>query len=33
MDYGNYYWELYRSYYKSPFPHSLLSTRESESKP
>ena len=25
---GDYYWGLYRDYYKDPFPHSLLSTRE-----
>ena len=24
-----YYWGLYRDYYTDPFPHSLLSTRES----
>ena len=29
MDYGNYCWGLYRDYYRDPFPHSLLSTRES----
>ena len=23
-----YIWGLYRDYYKDPFPHSLLSTRE-----
>ena len=28
MDYGDYYWGLYRGYYRDPFPHSLLSTRE-----
>ena len=28
MDYGDYYWGLYRDYYRDPFPHSLLSTRE-----
>ena len=28
MDYGDYYWELYRGYYRDPFPHSLLSTRQ-----
>ena len=29
MDYGDYYWGLYRDYYTDPFPHSLLSTRQS----
>ena len=24
MDYGDYYWGLYRDYYRDPFPHSLL---------
>ena len=24
MDYGDYYWGLYRGYYRDPFPHSLL---------
>ena len=29
MDYGDYYWGFYRDYYyRDPFPHSLLSTRE-----
>ena len=28
MDYGDYYWGLYRDYYRDPFPHSLLSTRK-----
>ena len=28
MDYGGYYWGVYRGYYKDPFPHSLLSTRQ-----
>ena len=28
MDYGDYYWGLYRGYYRDPFPHSLLSTRQ-----
>ena len=28
MDYADYYWRLYRNYYRDPFPHSLLSTRE-----
>ena len=28
MDYGGYSWGLYRDYYRDPFPHSLLSTRE-----
>ena len=29
MGYGDYYyWGLYRDYYRHPFPHSLLSTRE-----
>ena len=27
MDYGDYYWGLYRDYYWDPFPHSLLRTR------
>ena len=29
MGYGDNYWELYRDYYRDPFPHSLLSTRQS----
>ena len=29
MDYGDYYWGLYRDYYRDPFPHSLLSTSRS----
>ena len=29
MDYGDFYWGLCRDYYRDPFPHSLLSTRES----
>ena len=28
MGYGDDYWGLYRDYYRDPFPHSLLSTRE-----
>ena len=28
MDYGDVYWGLYRDYYRDPFPHSLLSTRQ-----
>ena len=28
LDYEDCYWEFYRYYYKDPFPHSLLSTRE-----
>ena len=28
MDYGDNYWGLYRDYYRDPFPHSLLSTRQ-----
>ena len=28
MDYGDYSWGLYRDYYRDPFPHSLLSTRQ-----
>ena len=28
MNYGDYYWGLYRVYYRDPFPHPLLSTRE-----
>ena len=27
MEYGAYYWGVYRDYYRDPFPHSLLSTR------
>ena len=27
MGSGDYYWGLYRDYYRDPFPHSLLSTR------
>ena len=27
MDIGDYYWGLYRDYYRDSFPHSLLSTR------
>ena len=30
MDYGDYCWGLYRDYERDPFPHSLLSTRQSE---
>ena len=30
MDYGDYYWGLYRDYHRDPFPHSLLSTRQLE---
>ena len=33
MDYGDYYWGLYRDYYKDLFPHSRLSTRQENSKP
>ena len=29
MDYGDNYWGLYRGYYRDPFPHSLLSTKQS----
>ena len=29
MDYGDYYWGLYRNYYRDPFAHSLLRTRQS----
>ena len=29
MDYGDYFGGLYRDYYRDPFPHSLLSTRQS----
>ena len=29
MCYGDYYWGLYRDYYRDPFPNSLLSTRQS----
>ena len=28
MAYGDYYWGFYRDYYRDPFAHSLLSTRE-----
>ena len=28
MDYGDDSWGLYRGYYRDPFPHSLLSTRQ-----
>ena len=28
MDYADDYWGLYRDYYRGPFPHSLLSTRQ-----
>ena len=28
MDYGDHYWGLDRDYYRDPFPHSLLSTRQ-----
>ena len=28
LDYGDYYWGAYRDYYRDPFPHSLLSTRQ-----
>ena len=28
MDYGDYYWGLYRDCYRDPFPHSLLRTRQ-----
>ena len=28
LDYRDYYLGLYRDYYRDPFPHSLLSTRE-----
>ena len=28
MNRGDYYWGLYRDYYRDPFLHSLLSTRE-----
>ena len=33
MDYGDYYWGLYRGYYKDPFPDSLRSTRQFAVKP
>ena len=33
MDYGDYYWGLYRGYYRDPFPHSLLSTRQLQENP
>ena len=32
MDYGDYFWGLYGDYYRDPFPHSLLSTRQINSK-
>ena len=28
MDYGDYYWGVYRDYYRDPFPLSLLSSRQ-----
>ena len=28
MEYRDHYLGLYRHYYRDPFPHSLLSTRE-----
>ena len=28
MDYGDDFWGLYRHYYRDPYPHSLLSTRQ-----
>ena len=28
MEYGDNYWGIYRNYYRDPFPHSLLSTRQ-----
>ena len=28
MDYGNYYWGVYRDYYRDPAAHSLLRTRQ-----
>ena len=28
MGYGDYYWGFSRDYYRDPFPHSLLSTRQ-----
>ena len=28
MDYGGCYWGLDMDYYRDPFPHSLLSTRQ-----
>ena len=28
MDYVDCYWGLYRDYFWDPFPHSLLSTRQ-----
>ena len=27
MDYGEYYWELYRDYGRDPIPHSLLTNK------
>ena len=27
-DYRDYYWGLYRGYYRDPFPHALVSARE-----
>ena len=28
MDYGDYYWGLYRDYYRDSFPHSLVRTKQ-----
>ena len=28
MDNSDYCWGIYRGYYRDPFPHSLLSTRQ-----
>ena len=33
MDYGDYHWGLYRDQYRDPWPHSLLSTRETSRPP
>ena len=33
MDYGDYWWGLYRGYNGNPFPHSLLSTRQTTASP
>ena len=30
MDIRDYYWGLYRGYYRDPFPHSLLRDRHSQ---
>ena len=30
-DYGDYYWGFYKDYHRDPFPHFIVSTRESSS--